>query len=233
MNIFENKFPSELYHSYIIEGDASIAPELISYFENAGVIEKNSSDVLSQSYDAFTIDDGHFIKDWHSEKSAHGGKRFCILSVKFINHDAEQALLKMIEEPNENTHIFIIIPNADNLLGTIKSRAHIIRMKENGSGSDAVGQEFIKMNPKARMAHIAELVKKYKDDKEKESSGGVRHEATELLNSLEIILHEKFLKDKNNADTVFALSEVEKGRTYLSTPGASVKMILEHIALVI
>ena len=42
-----------------------------------------------------------------------------------------------------------------------------------------------------------------------------------------------FVKKKFKSDFKFILGELQKSREYLSTPGAAVKMILEHLALVV
>ena len=44
---------------------------------------------------------------------------------------------------------------------------------------------------------------------------------------------EKFKSDRGSKQLQFALEELGKAREYLSLPGASVKMILEHLALII
>ena len=235
--MFENIFPAELYHSYIIEGDAStLSGALVSYLQKRNLVVSNSSDVLCQDYEAFTIDDSHLIKSWHSEKSANGGHRFCILGMKFINREAEQSLLKVLEEPNHNTHIFIIIPNVEALAETIKSRTHIIKLNKNIDKLELPNElpnqvkEFLKLNSKDRIDMVAKIIKSHDND---EGSGALRFEATELLNGVETILHQKFLEDKTNKEIIFKLEEIAQCRAYLHNPGASVKMILEHIALVV
>ena len=77
---------------------------------------------------------------------------------------------------------------------------------------------------------IAEIIKEHKDN---DGSGMLRFKAIELINGLEKILHEKFKLNKNDKNLHFILKELATMREYLQTPGASVKMILEHIALVL
>ena len=54
-----------------------------------------------------------------------------------------------------------------------------------------------------------------------------------MMIGLEKILHEKFRLNKSDKNLQFVLGELGAMREYLQTPGASVKMILEHIALVL
>lgn len=228
---FEEIFPKDLYHSYVIEGGAHIVPVLREYLESKGEVNKNSPDVLVGIYDSFNIRDSQGIKEWHSSSPIDGKKKICIIGTKFINREAEQTLLKIIEEPNKNTHFFIIVPDSSLLLGTILSRVHLIKNIGNENKEETkVAEEFMKLSQGARIDKVGEIIKEFKDD---ESSGGLRRNAIVLLNGLEKIIYEKWKKEVNNENYKFILGEIKSCRGYLSIPGASVKMILEHIALVL
>jgi DNA polymerase III delta prime subunit len=41
--------------------------------------------------------------------------------------------LKIIEEPADNTHMFIVVPDSSALLGTILSRVQVIKTNEKGN----------------------------------------------------------------------------------------------------
>ena len=232
MNNFNELFPQNLYHSYVVEGNPEEIVYLLRiYLEERGDINKNSPDVLLNLYDAFNIEDGHNIKDWHKNKGVDGKKKICIIGAKFINREAEQSLLKIIEEPTDDTHFFIVVPDALLLAETILSRVHLIKnLKSDNNFENKIAGEFIKVNPKERIEKVAEIIKEFKDN---ENSGGLRYYAVSLVNGIERIIYEKWKKDLNNPDLKFILEELKNCRSFLSTPGAAVKMILEHIALVI
>ena len=232
MDIFEKLFPKNLYHSYVIEGEPSrTATELLKFLEVRGEIERQSPDVLCQIYESFMMDDSGEIKDWHSRCGISKSKKVCIIATKFINREAEQTLLKIIEEPAINTHFFIIVPDASLLAETILSRVHLIKIKQSSDidiQKDAL--RFISSSPKDRINKVALIIKEKKDE---ENSGQLGYYATSFVNEIESIIYQKFKKDRNNEKIKFALGELQKSREYLGTPGASVKMILEHLALVI
>ncbi len=232
MNNFSQLFPENLYHSYIIEGNPeNIVYILRDYLENRGEINKNSVDLLLNLYDSFTVSDSKEIKEWHNNKPTEGNKKICIIGTKFINKDAEQTLLKIIEEPNPYTHFFIVVPDSSLLLSTILSRVQLIDNLKIGNGiDDNEAEDFFKANLSIRIEKVAQIIKKFKDN---ENSGGLRHEAIMLINGIEKIVYLKWKKDLDNKDLKFILEELKKSREYLSIPGASVKMILEHIALMI
>lgn len=232
MNSLSDLFPEDLYHSYIVEGDPVItAPLLRDFLEGRSDIGKDNPDILCQSYDSFTINDTARIKDWHTNRGVTDRKRVCIIGTKFINHEAEQSLLKIIEEPNVGTHLFIIVPNASLLLDTIRSRTHLVKIEnKTESPFEKVASVFISATKAGRLEIVADLIESNKNN---ENSGGLRFQATELLNEIEKVVYLKFKENKDDEHTQFILEELQKNRLYLSTPGASVKMILEHIALVL
>jgi DNA polymerase III delta prime subunit len=231
ISVLEKLFPTDLYHSYVIEGDPNTTKdELLGFLELRGEINKNSPDVICQMYESFTMDDTSLIKEWHSKLGVSNSKKVCIIATKFINREAEQTLLKIIEEPSLNTHFFIIIPDSSILLPTIISRVHVIKMKE--IKDDEMKQlvlSFLNISPTERIKKVAEIIEKNKD---KENSGQLRYYATQFVNEIESIFYIKFKKDISDEKNKFVLSELQKARGYLSTPGASVKMILEHLALI-
>ena len=232
MNNFNQLFPQNLYHSYVVEGNPEeVAYLLRIYLEERGDINTNSPDVMLNLYDAFNIEDGHNLKEWYKNKPVDGKKKICIIGAKFINREAEQTLLKITEEPTEDTHFFIVVPDSSLLLGTILSRVHLIKnLKSDNGFEDKIAGEFMKLNSKERIDKVADIIKEFKNN---ENSGGLRYYAISLLNGIERIIYEKWKNDLNNEELKFILGELKNCRDFLSTPGAAVKMILEHIALVI
>jgi DNA polymerase III delta prime subunit len=232
MDTLEQLFPEDLYHSYIVEGNVdNILPLLEEFLIARGYIVPGSQDVLSQQYDIFTIGDSSLIKEWHNNRGGSDTKSICIIGTQFINHDAERTLLKMLEEPRENTHFFIVVPNAQVLLDTIRSRAHIVSIDT----LDAIdiykeAIAFIKAVPKDRIDIVAKLIDENSDG---ENSGKLRSAALIFINNIEACIYKKFTEDTMKEKYLPILAQLQKNREYLGTPGASVKMILEHIALVI
>jgi len=231
MENFKNLFPKDLYHSYIVEGDpVSTSFSLSKFFEERGDIQVNSPDILIENYDSFTIENSRRIKDWHSELGITKGKKFCIIGAKFINHDAERTLLKIIEEPATNTHFFLVVPNALTLLDTIRSRVHIVNTRNSNNNYEDKAKEFLSLTPKMRIDFVASMIKEYKND---EGSGSLRYGATSLINEIEKIIFNKFKKEHTNIKIAQLLEDLQKNREYLNLPGSSPKMILEYLSLVL
>lgn len=228
----EELFPKDLYQSYVIEGDPiSTASELVHLLEFRGEIESQSPDVLCQMYESFTIDDSNKIKEWHSQLGISNGKKICIIGTNFINREAEQSLLKTIEEPGERTHFFIIVPDSSLLVDTILSRTQLIKIESDDNLEiKKLVISFVKAEVKDRMDMIAVMIK---ENKSEDSSGQLRHFAISFINELEKIIYKKFKDNVNDKNNLFILEEIRKTRDFLSLPGAGVKMILEHLAIMI
>ncbi len=232
MNTLNNLFPKNLYHSYVVEGNPETTTyDLLKFLKDRGEIESKSPDVFLKIYDSFTMDDSSKVKEWHAELGISGTKKICIIGANFINHDAERTLLKIIEEPAENTHFFLVVPNASILLDTIRSRTHIIITPKKGNDIfKKNAQEFILSNSKNRVDFINKMIRKYKNI---ESNSKLRNDAILFINEIEKIIFEKFKLDRSNKKIRFVLEEIQEKRKYLNLPGASVKMILEHLAIVL
>lgn len=231
MNIFKNLFPKNLYHSYVISCNLAKASDyLIEFLQEEGHIINRDINILSQEYASFTISDSKLIKDWANLKKTNDYKKICIISTKFMNTEAQQSLLKIIEEPKDDTYFFIIMPNVLNLLDTILSRAQVIEVSGDNVNDSLLG--FVDLSISKRLDFIENLIKNHEGE---DTSGPLRHEATMLINQIEKDYYAHFKnsykgKDKNKE---FIFEELQKSRLYLSTPGASVKMILENLALVL
>ena len=62
-------------------------------------------------------------------RSMSAGKKIFIICVNNFSLDAQNVLLKMFEEPIENTHFFLIVPDTNALLKTFVSRFYLISEK--------------------------------------------------------------------------------------------------------
>lgn len=233
MNTLDKLLPKNLYHSYVVEGDPHITSEnLVSVLKGRGFIKDDNSNLFLGQYNSFKIADSYEIKAWHNElPNEEEDKKVCIISASFINHDAERTLLKIIEEPKKNNYFFIIVPNSSVLLDTIISRVQVIfsSYNDNNIWGDKIN-EFLNSTPKARIEFIEKIIKKHKDDDDKSI---LRAISISFINKIEKKLFEKFKNDKNDEKNNLALREIQEKREYLNLPGSSVKMILEHLALMI
>jgi len=218
---------NNLHHAYLIEGERDIiVPEIIESIPNG--------EICQITVDSFKIDDARNLKSFASEKSFSAGKRIFIISANSLLLEAQNSLLKMFEEPIENTHFFLVVPDINSLLKTLVSRFYLISTRQDlVESKDA--EKFIAMPIRARIDFIKELLAE--EDGEDEDGNEIlvlnstRSKALKFLNSLEFSLHQKAML-KRDFDIKF-FEHFFEVREFLRMPGSSVKSLMESVALII
>ncbi len=218
-------FTHGLHHFYIISTSAT---KDVAHALRSVLLEREQQgkkqDVRLLSYESFLVEDGVALKNEATEVIGSDEERHFILQFSSSTREAQNALLKTVEEPTLGVHFFIVVPNEHLLLDTIRSRAqhvHII-----GSSVDTkFAETFIKAKLGERLKMVATLISEAKDD---ETSGPGRERATAFLSALEIVLTKRGVEENSEA-----LKTILKTKEYLSSQGAMVKMLLEHVALVV
>jgi len=207
-----------LSHAFLLEEREAIADDLLNFLEGAGIKTKGNPDFWHRAFELFGIDEGRELRVLQTQGAFEGGRRIFIIQAKTITLEAQNALLKTFEEPTTGTHFFLIVPNHDLLLPTLRSRLVFIRgdVKRN-SRERALAEEFVGTAPAKRMRLLEEIVEE-KD----------RARARSFLDGLEVIYNKG---DKTKEDIVDFLSTLIEFKGYISARGSSVKMILEHLAL--
>lgn len=225
-SIFEHyKKTGYLHHAYVIEGyHDEVAPMLIVSIEkHLGIIAKGNPDFSVARHDSFSIDEARILKDIQTRSAWKGEHKIFIISAASFTHEAQNALLKTFEEPTAGTHFFIIVPRAEILLPTLRSRVLVIgslNLHEDDE-SKMLAEKLLGATLENRFALIKKLVEK-KD----------RELFRRILDHIEQILYAR-AKGKHTEISPDVFQGIHKAKTYLATRGASPKMILEHIMMVV
>jgi DNA polymerase III delta prime subunit len=230
-NIFEhyNK-TGYLHHAYVIEGvHEDLAPRLVSNIEkNLGLIAKNNPDFMVARHDAFSIDEARALKDVQTRAAWSGTRKIFVIGADSFSHEAQNALLKTFEEPTEGSHFFIIIPRAELLLPTLRSRVLVVPAQDSGvdDKAKALADKFLESTLENRFAMVKKLAEK------KDGDTVDRELFRRILDQIERALHARG-KGKSGIIREEVFHEIHQAKNYLATRGASPKMLLEHIAMVI
>ncbi len=235
MSILKHLDKNNLHHAYLIEGvREDILPEIVSFLEEIGVKTIGNSDFVHIHIDSFKIDDARNLKAYGSQKSFSSGKKVFVISVNSFLLEAQNSLLKLFEEPIENTHFFLIVPDTNALLKTLVSRFFVIRSEvspRQGLGEGVKeAEKFIAMTPTDRINFIKELLTEpEEEDDETIALDSTRARAIKFLNDLESVLHGKFVKNFSGSQAYF--EHFFKVREFLRMPGSSAKSLMESVAL--
>lgn len=144
-----------------------------------------------------------------------------MLTANNMTHEAQNALLKMFEEPTADTHFFLMIPSAGILLPTLRSRLVIIKdeLLANTAISTHVSA-FLKLPIGKKIAFVNDLAAEVSDETK------TKQDVIEFLNGLEQTLAKSPLGAKSRG-----VRAVLKAQEYMHDRSASVKQLLEYVAM--
>lgn len=215
---------TENQHAYIIEGERDISILALKEMLQTKwhVKTKGSPDIREEHFETFNIDDARKLKELAIMKPFEK-KNVFILATNFIGHEAQNALLKLLEEPIANTYFFILIPNANSLLGTVRSRVATIKFEGTEKAELSNPKEFLKATQEERLKILSSFLSH--DSQTKKS------DLITFLNSLERELASGESTAKRQKETNIALEDIIHFKKYLFDRSPSVKMIGEYLAL--
>lgn len=217
-----------LHHAYCILGNQNeIVSELEKIFKKElNFSINNNPDFWYGEFDVMDIEDGRKIKDLHQNKPVLNDKKIFVVCANFITEKAQNAMLKLFEEPRGDTHFFLIIPSLNNIISTLRSRFFII--DSNCSCDSAFdAKKFLYKNIGGRLEDIKALCESVSDEEKS------KIEIINFINRLEIELKNKINISKITKEELKLFEEIEKIRQYASEQSPSLKMLLEYLAIII
>lgn len=213
------------HHAYYIEGSPA-------EFE---ALKAELKPFVAQKFERFGIEEARELIALAGLKNFD--RALFLIAASSITSEAQQALLKLFEEPQVGTVFVVLIPHGT-LLPTLKSRMlpyesqKLTSQKSSGllsstsvRGGSQAGQTFVRQvsvflraSPKERSDMIAKMLK----DEE-----GIKERVLDFVNGLEAELAKDIAKNQQ------ALADIAMVREYLRDRSPSLKILLEHLALVV
>ena len=221
------------HHCYCIAGQPEyVIPRILSWLEEkVGYQATGNPDFRLAHYDVMGIDEARALKEAAERKAVSGGENVLIISARGITKDAQNALLKVFEEPLADTHFFLVVPTLEILLPTVRSRIHVepglAEKEKNGTSSLAIA--FLSDSIPKRLKTVQGLLKKAEEDASKRT-------LVAFLDELERgVAEARELKPNTREDkeSALALSEILEVKRYSRDRAPSFKLLLEHLALVL
>ncbi len=216
--MFDSK---NLHHAYIIEGDRERILSVIRKFleEELRFQIVGNPDFYFREYEKFGVDEARQLVEQQQKKAFGEGRKVFMLAANSVSREAQNSLLKIFEEPTASTHFFLLVPSADRILPTLKSRSVVLK----GGGGEPAGfagrlksvEKFLNSKPAKRIEIVKGMIADLQDEKITKS------DFLTFLNGIEVIKH----------SDLASIGDLLKMRDYLQDQSSSAKLILEYLAL--
>jgi len=186
----------------------------------------SSPDYFFKLCHSLSVDDSREFKEKEGTKSFSGENRFFVIGANSFTREAQNALLKVLEEPKANHYIFILSNATTNLLPTLLSRLMVIKNNDEVVYDIKVAElakKFLSSEIPERIK-IAEkmLGPKNQDDTEKQI---LNKKLIEFVSVLEQAVYNSGSKEFSK------LAKISKARDYLLANAGAPRLVLEFLAL--
>lgn len=181
-------------------------------------VAEHTADIVDQYFERFGIDDARELVRQAHNRPQENAELLLIVRAEFVTLEAQNALLKVLEEPPVSTRfVFVLAPDCM-LLPTLRSRFELASTVLNDTDEqNEAFQSFHAASLKERLESIDKAAKQKNLEWQRHIKQG-------------LITYVGTVKNGIRSEVLASLEYVS--RTLL-TRGASNKMLLEHAALLL
>lgn len=215
------------HHAFVIEAETERGIKAAENWakQELGMQTKNNPDLIILRYGLFSVEDARRVYESAGQAPFTGEHKVLVIAASRAYHEAQNALLKLFEEPPSGTYLFLILTSLGGLIPTLRSRVQVLGTGREGT-SFKEAELFITATREKRSALIKKLTSGSGDEGRREN----REEAIAIVNGIEAAAYRKFIEGDEKAAAL--LSDIATLRTHLYDRSAPVRMILEHLSLV-
>lgn len=211
------------HHAYLISGERG-GTSAADFLSESGISVPEGASVTVRIFRTLSIDDARELFLAHLRKTSEESPVVYLIEFAFMTREAQNALLKMLEEPSPHTYFIIATPHPELLLPTLRSRLALMQeAMKRGRDVRKEAVRFLNGTIPERLEMITPFLPNAKDDIPADRSG-----AENLLRGLIVLLHQKALND--NVQMPSLIGQLDKLHGYITDPSSSVKLILEYVA---
>ncbi len=166
------------------------------------------------------IESARAIISWAN--TPYNEEKIALISFHTIGLEAQNALLKLLEEPRAGVRFILVTSNTASLIPTVLSRVLVISSDENNEELfDA--ENFLKTSHTLRMKlpHTLKLLSQVDEEERKD-----REAVKAFILAISTVL------SKNNSETKY-ITETLEIASYAADPSASGKALLEYLSLLL
>lgn len=217
------------HHAFVIEAsrEEGVARAKEYLLQTFSMRAKNNPDLIERTYGLLSAEDARDLARIASQAPLVDKRKAIIIAANRAYHEAQNALLKLFEEPPPNTYLFLILPTLGGLLPTLYSRVQILTTDSTRPPVSDATHEFLKGGKEIRST----LIKRLTNGRDEEQKRELRDEAISLINGIEAALYDSKMKEE--PQVIDALKDINVLRPYLYDRSAPLKLILEHLSLTV
>ena len=221
------------HHAFVIEAEAEKGIEVAQAWaqRELNMTVKGNPDIIELRYGLLSVEDARRVAEFAAGAPFRGEYKVLIVAASRAYHEAQNALLKLFEEPPPGTYLFLILPSLGGLLPTLRSRMSVLNSHDEYKKPliSESAEQFLKAGQEKRSA----LIKKLASGNDEEERREHRDEVIGIVNGIEAMAYGRLKKGGDDSTVTALLSDIAVLRSYLYDRSAPVRMILEHLSLIL
>jgi DNA polymerase III gamma/tau subunit len=227
------------HHAYFIVGETEEGIQRAHEFIQAELAMSTEAnpDVMTLRYGLLSVDDARRLRTLADLSPSAGAQKVLIIYASRLFHEAQNALLKLFEEPPAGTMLILVLPAEGMLLPTLRSRLLPLPLNALAPTTRITPEvlTFLKAEKTEREKIITKIIDRTKSDKDEEKQAA-RLSAIHIIEGLMQVAYEKWISEKNavqREDCRLFLDDLSAFLPILHERSAPLKLIFEHILLVL
>ena len=206
---------------HLVAGGSEMVAQVLAMLGQAGIATQGNPDIFVKEYVQFGIEDARDVRRRASSRAVQETARTFIIAAAQMTADAQNALLKTLEEPVAEAVFFIIVPSPETLLPTLRSRSQTLLLSGTAEAGSIDAEEFLAAPPSERIEMLKLILPK---EKEERNMGPI----IVFLSSLE-----RELGKIGVQKAARGLEAIYRARKYVADKGSLLKPLLEQVALLV
>lgn len=212
--------------AYLSRGGEAALEALLDMLEKEHVIVRGSPDLFARAYRKFGVDEAEELRGRARSKPLQNDSRVFAFFVPTMTTEAQNSLLKTLEEPAADALFFIITPSPETLLPTIRSRVQTLEIPTDMSRRrldlDMLDAGDFLAAPAQERLDMLKPLYEHDEDEGRDMAGVIA-----FLQALE----EKFANAKRTPENDEGIRALYRARKYAGDKGSLLKSLLEQVAL--
>lgn len=207
---------------YLVAGSSEMVEPILSSLKATGIDVRGNPDIYIREYLQFGIDEARELRSRATSRAIKEKQRIFIIISSGMTADAQNALLKTLEEPRADASFYFVVSSPDTLLPTLLSRVQILSFANHGQQKEIISaNDFLRSAKAKRIEMLKALLPK---DKEVRNTGAI----IAFLASLE-----RDLGKRGGKQAKEGLNAIYLARKYVADKGSMLKPLLEQVALLV